>query len=152
MGLFDFAKNIGRKVYTNDEEASAKIKAHIEADNPGINNLEVECLGGFVTLSGQCDDAEAVQKAVLMAGNIEGVGKVVSNIEVGDESVSGQADLENAGNVEYYVIESGDTLSTLAKRYYGDAMAYMRIFEANRGVIENPDKIFVGQKIRIPLD
>ena len=54
--------------------------------------------------------------------------------------------------VEFYVVESGDTLSKIAKRYYGDAMQYPRIFEANREVIEDPDKIFVGQKIRIPLD
>ena len=53
-------------------------------------------------------------------------------------------------NVEYYEIKSGDTLSKIAKRVYGDAMAYKKIFEANREVIEDPDKIFVGQKIRLP--
>ena len=54
--------------------------------------------------------------------------------------------------VEYYVIQSGDTLSKIAKQYYGNAMEYPRIFEANKEVIEDPDKIYPGQKIRIPLD
>ena len=53
--------------------------------------------------------------------------------------------------VEYYVIQKGDTLSKIAQHYYGDPMAYPKIFEANREVIQNPDKIFPGQKIRIPL-
>ncbi|MGR8946974.1 MAG: LysM peptidoglycan-binding domain-containing protein [Gammaproteobacteria bacterium] len=58
----------------------------------------------------------------------------------------------DAPKVEYYVIQSGDSLSKIAKQYYGDAMQYPRIFEANKEVIEDPDKIYPGQKIRIPLD
>ena len=57
-----------------------------------------------------------------------------------------------AQQVEYYTIVKGDTLSAIAKRHYGDASQYPRIFEANREVIKDPDLIFVGQKIRIPLD
>jgi nucleoid-associated protein YgaU len=53
---------------------------------------------------------------------------------------------------EVYEIVGGDTLGKIAQHYYGKASAYMRIFEANRGIIENPDQIFPGQKIRIPLD
>ena len=52
--------------------------------------------------------------------------------------------------VEYYEIASGDTLSAIAKRFYGNGSLYPRIFEANREVIKDPDKIYVGQKIRIP--
>jgi len=54
--------------------------------------------------------------------------------------------------VEYYVIKKGDTLSALAKKYYGKASEYPRIFEANREVIKDPDLIFVGQKIRVLLN
>jgi len=48
-------------------------------------------------------------------------------------------------------VVAGDTLSALAKRYYGDASKYNRIFEANRDQLNDPDKIRVGQKLKIPL-
>ena len=79
MGLFDFAANIGRKLFGKDEEAPAKIEEHIAADNPGISDLGVEFNDGVVTLSGQADSSEALEKAVLMAGNVKGVKKVVSD-------------------------------------------------------------------------
>ena len=47
-------------------------------------------------------------------------------------------------------VVSGDTLSALAKKYYGDASKYPKIFEANRDQLNDPDKIKVGQKLRIP--
>jgi LysM repeat protein len=46
--------------------------------------------------------------------------------------------------------QKGDTLSAIAKRFYGDGNAYPRVFETNREVIQDPDRIFPGQKIRIP--
>ena len=49
-----------------------------------------------------------------------------------------------------YVVEGGDTLSKIAKQFYGDAGKYMKIFEANKDQLENPDKIKVGQKLNIP--
>ena len=44
-----------------------------------------------------------------------------------------------------YTVKSGDTLSKIAKRYYGDAGAYMRIFNANRDILTDPDRIYPGQ-------
>jgi nucleoid-associated protein YgaU len=52
--------------------------------------------------------------------------------------------------IEYYIIQKGDTLSKIAKQYYGNANKYPEIFEANREVIKDADLIFPGQKIRIP--
>ena len=51
---------------------------------------------------------------------------------------------------QYYIIKSGDTLSAIAKQFYGDANTYPKIFEANREVIKDANLIFPGQKIRIP--
>jgi len=47
-------------------------------------------------------------------------------------------------------VASGDTLSALAKKYYGDASKYNRIFEANRDQLSDPDKIQAGQRLKIP--
>jgi nucleoid-associated protein YgaU len=49
-----------------------------------------------------------------------------------------------------YVVKQGDTLSKIAQELYGDARLYTRIFEANRDVLKDPDKIQPGQKLRIP--
>lgn len=143
MGLLSFAKNIGNKLFHNTAEAADKITAHINEDNPGIDNLEVTVEGDVATISGEAKSAEALEKAILMAGNVKGISEVRS------DGVTAPAQTEK---VEYYEIVSGDTLSAVAKKFYGKSSAYMRIFEANREVIKDPDKIYVGQKIRIPLD
>ena len=142
MGLFDFGRSVGNKIFNRDEEAAEKIQQHIEADNPGIKDMKVAFNDGVVSITGAADSPEALEKAVLMAGNIKGVGEVKADAVQVPQAES---------KAEYYVIESGDTLSKLAKKYYGNAMDYPKIFEANREVIKDPDKIFVGQKIRIPL-
>ncbi len=49
-----------------------------------------------------------------------------------------------------YVVVSGDSLSKIAKREYGDANAWNRIFEANKDILKDPNKIFPGQKLKIP--
>ena len=49
-----------------------------------------------------------------------------------------------------YTVKSGDTLSKIAKQYYGEAGKYMKIFEANKGTLKDPDKIQVGQELVIP--
>ena len=142
MGLFDFLKNKGDGVIKEDASAADDIKSHIEANNPGVSGLQVAYQDGVATLTGQADSAEAKEKAVLMAGNIKDVEKVVAD---------GLTAPPAEGAVEFYEIQSGDTLSKLAKQFYGDAMLYPKIFEANREVIRDADLIYPGQKIRIPL-
>ncbi|WP_296701506.1 peptidoglycan-binding protein LysM [Thiocapsa sp. UBA6158] len=141
MGLFDFAKDIGKKLFGNEAEASDKIKAEIERDNPGIKGLSVNYDNGVVSLTGEAESPEAMEKAVLMAGNVKGVAEVKA-----DQLTAPPQTVE----VDFYTIEKGDTLSAIAKKYYGDANAYPRIFEANREVIKDANLIYPGQKIRIP--
>jgi nucleoid-associated protein YgaU len=142
MGLYDFALNFGKKLFGDETEAAQKIKEHIETDNPGVKDLQVDFAQNEVKLSGQADSAEALEKAVLMAGNVQGVKAV---------SAAGVTAPPQTGKVEYYVIQKGDTLSAIAKRFLGQASAYPKIFEANREVIKDPDLIYPGQKIRIPI-
>jgi len=164
MSLFGFVKDIGRRVFNKDEEAAEKIRDHIQEAGVGIRNFEVEFDEGIALLKGEVDSQEVKEKAVLLAGNIAGVADVMSQIKV-DAPVAPAAEQgdaagsakpvdapagEAAEETEFYVIQAGDTLGKIAKRVYGDAMQYPKIFEANREVIEDPDKIFVGQKIRLP--
>lgn len=64
--------------------------------------------------------------------------------------VQGSADTVPASGPRRYTIKAGDTLSHIAQRYYGKASDWRRIYEANRGTIENPDHIHPGQDILIP--
>jgi nucleoid-associated protein YgaU len=151
MGLFDFAKNIGSKLFTTDAEAAEKITAYLNANNPGIDGLNAIFKGGEATVIGATTSVEAAQKVILLAGNIENVESVVSKIDIIDND-SDAGELLEPDNVEYYTIQSGDSLSKIAKHYYQNAMEYPRIFDANKEVIQDPDLIYPGQKIRIPLD
>jgi nucleoid-associated protein YgaU len=143
MGLFDFAANIGKKLFSKKEDAADNIKSFIEKDNPGIKNLGVAFNGDKVVLSGDADSAEAMEKAVLMAGNVQGV----ADVDAGGINAPAATT-----NVEYYEIQKGDTLSGIAKKFLGNAMDYPKIFEANREVIKDADLIYPGQKIRIPMN
>lgn len=141
MGLFDFAKDMGKKIFGGGDDPAEKIKESIEENNPGITNLGVGYDDGSVDLSGKAETAEAVEKAVLLAGNVKGVTDVtIDNMEAPAP----------APEVEYYTIVSGDSLSKIAKKYYGNAMDYPKLFEANREVIKDANLIYPGQKIRIP--
>lgn len=142
MGLFDFAKNIGKKLFgDDDDDAAEKIKAHIEADNPGIENLNITLEDGVAKISGNVENSAALEKAVLMAGNVEGVA------EVQLDNISGA---EPDETVTYYEIQKGDSLWKVAEKAYGNGSKYTAIFEANKEVIKDPDLIYPGQKIRIP--
>ena len=149
MGLFDYVSSIGERLFGDDEDeaqASEKIKAHVEADNPGVENLEVSLDDGVATLKGSAEDQAALEKAVLLAGNVLGVSEVKAD-ELSTPAVQAAAPPDNT---VYYDIKSGDTLWAIAQEHYGDGNKYQQIFEANREVIKDPDKIYPGQKIRIP--
>jgi nucleoid-associated protein YgaU len=65
-----------------------------------------------------------------------------------DEEKQKGADAWDA--TQWHVVEKGETLSRISKKYYGDPNLYMKIFEANKDVLKNPDLIRIGQKLRIP--
>lgn len=143
MGLFDFVRNVGRKIFDRDADANDKIKKEIEDSLRGVEGLTVDydAASGVVKLGGTATSSEALEKAVLIAGNAMGVGSV--NVDAMKHSG------ESAG-IQYYLIKSGDTLSAIAQQFYKDPNKYPKIFEANREVIKDPNLIFPGQKIRIP--
>lgn len=171
MGLFQFIKDVGSKISgkVDAQAVEEKIKTDLGSQ---IIELTAEVNEGEVVLTGTCESNAAKEKAVLIAGNINGVASVnYFKLRVADGGTSSDTSDEEAEKAideaadadtkqadegssseetEFYTIASGDTLSKLAKRYYGDAGKYTVIFDANLEVIKDPNKIYVGQTIRIP--
>jgi nucleoid-associated protein YgaU len=164
MGLIDFIKNVGHKLNVGHDDpkpAQAAPKAgpsqqEIHAlenrkkavalthlvQQMGLKgeNLNVQVDGEKATLTGKVDNQEVREKIVLLVGNTEGIGKVDDQLQVTRPEPEAQ----------YYDVKAGDSLSKIAKQVYGDANQYNRIFEANQPMLKDPDKIYPGQKLRIP--
>ena len=125
-----------------NETAAQAIATYIASQNLQADGLDVKFDGatGTVTVSGQAADQATKEKIVLCCGNVHGVGKVNDLITVS----------QPADESRYYTVVKGDTLSAIAKSQYGNANDYMKIFEANKPMLSNPDKIYPGQLLRIP--
>ncbi len=123
-------------------KAGEAIQAYVEQQNLGIENLDVKFDGasGKATLSGRAPTQDAAEKAVLCCGNVAHVSAVENGLTVAQQAKAAQ----------YHDVARGDTLSAISKQYYGDANKYNAIFEANRPMLTHPDKIYPGQKLRIP--
>lgn len=154
MGLLSFIKEAGEKLFggsiahaaetpgtSPDAAAAAAIKTYIETQNLGLTDLAVVYVAStaVVTLSGNAPSQEASEKAGLAAGN-------VANVTSVDNKLVAPA----APAAQYHDVVRGDTLSAISKKYYGDANKYNAIFEANKPMLTHPDKIYPGQKLRIP--
>jgi nucleoid-associated protein YgaU len=152
MGLFDFVKDVGRQLFDTDAEAADTIKQHLEIKTTGLSNLDVQFDDGTVTICGDCANNAVREQAILIAGNVQGVSKVIADDLKAPKAAPEAAPEEPEEKTEIYEIVSGDTLGAISKRYYGKASKYMKIFEANKDIISDPNKIYPGQKIRIPLE
>ena len=151
MGLFSFLKNAGAKLLgkeaetndTNTAESNANkamlLKSIIQNSGVKIENLDVELDDDKVTVYGQTDSVADKEKIVLVAGNVEGIATV-------DDRISVVAPVQS----RFHEVKSGDTLSKSSKEVYGDPMKYNVIFEANKPMLKDPDKIYPGQMLRIP--
>ena len=146
MGILDFVKDVGRQIFDTDAEAADNIKQHLEIKTTGISDLDVQFDDGVATICGDCDSQAVKDNAILIVGNIKGVEKIDADGLLAPEPKPEEPEQK----AEFYTIVSGDTLGGIAKRYYGKASAYTRIFEANRDIISDPNKIYPGQTIRIP--
>ena len=144
MGLFDFVGDIGKKIFSKAEDASDAVTKHITEDNPGIQNVEVTVKDGVANIQGSAASAMALEKAILMVGNVAGITSVKA------DGVAIQSGESLAGDDEFYVIQKGDTLWKIAEKAYGNGAKYTAIVDANKEVIKDADKIFPGQKIRLP--
>lgn len=158
MGLFSFIKNAGAKVFgigktTAEESADAASAAAAEAKEKAsklvnavetlgfkVLDLNVEVTGDSATVWGQADSQATREKVILVIGNTAGIATVDDRMTVEIPEPEAQ----------FHTVVSGDYLSKIAKKYYGDAMKYPIIFEANKPMLTDPDKIYPGQVLRIP--
>ena len=155
MGLIDFIKNAGEKLFGDDEpsaeekaaqrqakeqKASEALERLVRKMNIKVDDLDVKFSSGVATIYGKTEDQASAELAALTVGNIRGVGRVDNRIEVS----------KPAPAAVYYTVKSGDSLSKIARAQYGDAMKYPVIFDANKPMLKDPDKIYPGQVLRIP--
>ena len=144
MGLFDFVKAAGRAIGIGGAEAAvapaaADVQKEVESYDLGVEDLKVEVEGDTVKIAGKAASQEAREKAIIAAGNIAGVAKVEDSIEAAD-----------AADPVFHTVEKGDTLWAISAKHLGNGAKYMEIFEANKPMLSDPDKIYPGQVLRIP--
>ena len=157
MSLFSFIKEAGEKLFggkeaqaatvANDQEAlnakaASAIENYINVQNLGVSNLKVsyDAALGKVTVTGEAPTQAIKEKVTLCCGNVSSVTSVDNQMTV----------LNPEPEAQYHDVVRGDTLSAIAKKYYGDANKYPVIFEANKPMLTHPDKIYPGHKLRIP--
>jgi nucleoid-associated protein YgaU len=148
MGLFDFVRGAGEKLFAakeSDQERSAKLENKIRKMSIGVEMLKIDVKGEQATVSGKVPSQADREKIVLVVGNTDGISKVDDRLEL---IVKQEVKKEPAAR--FYTVVKGDTLSKIAKAHYGDAMKYPVIFEANKPMLSDPDKIYPGQVLRIP--
>ena len=156
MGLIDFLKDTGKDLFGGAQgNEGDKIEAEIQrALGENVSNLNARFDNGNVSLTGNAKSVAAKEKAALIAGNVRGVERVnADGISVASNGADkmGAVVGAKAGGSKFYTIQSGDSLSKIAQRELGDANRWNELFEANREVIEDPDKIYPGQQIRVPM-
>lgn len=147
MGLFSFIKGAGQKLFGKKKEEEAPVelskidalKAEVTRLGIPVSGLNIE-LAEQVIVSGATDTNANREKVILALGNVEGIASVADNIAVSNPEPEST----------FHEVKSGDTLSKIAKEVYGDPMKYPAIFEANKPMLDHPDKIYPGQILRIP--
>ena len=145
MGLFDFVKEAGEKLWDSlkgDEgDQGVKVEEHLKKTGvPGADKVSVKVENGKAVVSGDGLTQEQKEKIQVAVGNVKGIASVENNVTASDAR-------EEA---TYYTVKAGDTLSAISKQVYGDANKYNAIFEANKPMLTHPDKIYPGQVLIIP--
>ncbi len=143
FGMIPFVKAAGKAVGSifKGKGAEETLKKEVEGYGLDTDGVEINVDDdGIVTVAGEAASQEMKEKIILAVGNVEGVGGVK------DEASSRQGGRES----QFHTVVSGDTLSGISKKYYGTWKLYPEIFEANKPMLSDPDKIYPGQVLRIP--
>ena len=145
MGLWDFVKNAGKALGIGEAEAAEPpapeaLKKEVEDLGLKTEGLKVTVDGDTVKLSGKAASQAEREKVILAVGNVAGVAKVEEAIETP----------EAAAEPVFHTVVKGDTLWKISEKTLGSGARYQEIFEANRPMLKDPDKIYPGQMLRIP--
>jgi nucleoid-associated protein YgaU len=164
MGLMSFFKDAGEKLFGKGQAKAAQAAAAAAPTPENIAalskaagdaiidyvrtqglptdglNVSFDAATSTVTADGTMPDQATKEKVLLCCGNVAGVAKVNDMLTVASSEPE----------AKWHTVVSGDTLSKIAKTFYGDAMKYPVIFEANKPMLTHPDKIYPGQMLRIP--
>ena len=145
MSIFSFVKEAGEKLIDlltpGNANASEQLKEHISKVGLGNPNVQATVDGDKVTVTGEVGSQEEKEKILLAVGNIAGVGSVDDQITVPGPVVVA---------AKFVTVVKGDTLSAISLRVYGDANKYQKIFDANKPMLKDVNKIYPGQSLRIP--
>lgn len=151
MGFFDFVSDAGKKLFgggkpENKDQHAQALKKELDSHQLGTENVAVEVDGSTAVIKGDVADQSAFEKAVLAVGNTLGISKVNT-----DDVKITAADVADApAEPRFHTVAKGDTLWAVATKEYGDGSKYTEIFEANKPMLTDPDKIYPGQVLRIP--
>ena len=165
MGIFDSIKNAFGK---SEAEPDVTVAPSQMLRDAGIdpNGLKFGFATGVITVSGEIAEQADRQKIVEILSAAPGIDRIEDKMNVAvpappepEEPVAASmSEAEPAADEvpaseesgRTYTVESGDTLWKIAEEMYGNGSKYMVIFEANKDLLENPDRIFPGQKLVIP--
>ena len=157
--------------------SETELRTALQQNGITIQDLDLDVKGDTVRISGIADTNAEREKAILVLGNRKDVDQVDDDIRVmqprranlgtpqqtttttsGGPTMAGglgaqaqtQPRVPDADETRFHRVETGDTLSKIAKQYYGEAGKYDQIFEANRPLLKDPDEIYPGQMLRVP--
>lgn len=170
MGLFNFVKSVGEKLGLGEQAPDAQsVKTALDSLNLGTENVKVAVENGKAILTGAVKDQATLEKAILAVGNLHSIESVNTDnlkVENGQKSASNQTAQSGTSQTSsasqpsgsqpaephFYEVKKGDTLWKIAEEVYGKGHGDKNkiIFEANKPMLKSPEKIFPGQKLRIP--
>ncbi|MDQ2106223.1 peptidoglycan-binding protein LysM [Azospirillum isscasi] len=154
MGLFDFfRRDHGEKVGDSDTPTAEQLKSHLSQVGLPTNGLDIQVADDTVTVRGSTASQEEKEKIAVALGNVKGVSRVDDQTAVtggAQDQPTMPPQEQPASQTRFHTVEKGDTLSAIAKKVYGDPNRYAAIFEANKPMLKDPDKIYPGQVLRIP--
>ncbi|MEM0998016.1 MAG: peptidoglycan-binding protein LysM [Bacteroidota bacterium] len=147
MGIFDFIREAGKEKAVEDNvnaNINTVLTKKLEEYGLEVSGVEVKLEDGVITVTGEAADQATREKVVMALGNLKGVSQVDDQMTLPEGAVVA------AKEPVFHTVVRGDSLSKIAKQYYGNAMKYPVIFEANKPMLKDPNLIYPGQSLRIP--